>query len=289
MRLCRLKEWWLLLYGETCLLRNLETTESCLWRKCFTFAKIWRIQTSGACLKRNLPGMEENIVPSLFRYRQISVYTVYFLVKHSGMTFWRGSRSGYEEVSQIKDGRKEGMWRLGARWKYLYWWWEFPKVTRAVLQCILDLSDSGWGPLNSVMNCIVWNLLVHQMSVVVLSQDCPLRTVGSQSLFQNVSINLLKLAGNFTYHQVYLRSCFSYSMEHSPSGEANRFSLSQIPHILWNPKVHYRVYKGPFTFRCPEPEQFTPCPLIPLLEDYLNILPSTTGSSKLSLYPRFPH
>ena len=35
-------------------------------------------------------------------------------------------------------------------------------------------------------------------------------------------------------------------MEQSPSWEANRFSTSQeIQHILWNPKVYYRVYKSP--------------------------------------------
>jgi len=80
-------------------------------------------------------------------------------------------------------------------------------------------------------------------------------------------------------------------MTQSPSLEANRFSASQeIPHILGNSKVHYRIHK------CPSPvpilSQLDPVhtPTAHFLKIHLIIfLPSTPGSPKWSLTLRCTH
>ena len=83
----------------------------------------------------------------------------------------------------------------------------------------------------------------------------------------------------------------NYSMEQSPSSEANWFSVShEIPRISWNLKVHYRIHK------CPPPvpilSQIDPFHFLTshFLKIHLNItLPSKRGSSKWSLSISFSH
>ena len=81
------------------------------------------------------------------------------------------------------------------------------------------------------------------------------------------------------------------SMEQSPSWEARQSSASQeIPHILWSPKIHYRIHKSPPPVLIHSHKKRTLTSLFHFSKIHLkNILPSTPRSSKWSVSLMNPH
>ena len=118
--------------------------------------------------------------------------------------------------------------------------------------------------------------------------DCPSFQESCQT------IELRSMAGYLLKYYLptnLLTYLLNYSMEQSPSREANRFLASQeIFRILWNQEVHCRIHKCPPYVPVLSQLDTVHAPTFHLLKIHFNIiLPYMPGSSKWSLSLRFTH
>ena len=141
--------------------------------------------------------------------------------------------------------------------------------------------------LDLIMRTMVYEYRSWRSSLRSLLQYPVTNSLLRPNLLHTLFSKILSLSFslNVRYKVTLLTSyLFTYSTEHCPSSEANRFAASQeIRRILWNPKVHYCIHK------CPCPESDRSCPRSHFRKIHLNIiLLSTPGFSMWTLSLRFP-
>jgi hypothetical protein len=91
---------------------------------------------------------------------------------------------------------------------------------------------------------VVFYFLYYHLPVLTMQEVCYL---DSQSSSDQHNANIkTEFYVVYTVHCDIITYLLTYSMVQSPSWETSWFAASQeIPRILWNPKVHYRIHKLP--------------------------------------------
>ena len=119
------------------------------------------------------------------------------------------------------------------------------KLKQVWIECI---TTSGLTILHVLLFTLIiqqcWTITAYIYKTLSQKTACPNETLLKQYIVFTFFTTLKHLITELDYLITYLHTyLFIYSTQQSPSSQANRFSTSQIPRILWNPKVHYRIHK----------------------------------------------